>query len=200
MRRVALIVIMSIKAAWAVDKDKGRFAPGPASSYPNRQTQEKITVAAVPYTTDAQAATAFGKVKPHEYGILPVLIVIQNDTGKALRVNLKAQYITSEGEHVDSMPAADVLRYQAIRKTPGMPKPSPLPIPLPSGNKKGPLNTPEIEGREFSVHLIPPGESAHGFVYFRAWETRKAMVYLTGLSDATNGQEYFFFEIPLDGK
>jgi hypothetical protein len=183
-----------------VDKDKGRFAPGPAASYPTHATQEKITIAAVPYVTDAQAATAFGKVRPHEYGILPVLVVIQNDTGKAIRLDLKAQYIAPDGEHVDAMLPDDVIRYQAIRKTPGMPQPSPLPVPLPKGNKKGPLNTPEIEGRAFAVKLLPAGESAHGFFYFRAAELRDARLFLTGLNDAATGQPYFYFEIPLDAK
>ena len=55
MKRVALIVLLSIPAAMAVDKDKGRFVPGPASSYPQHLTQEGITMAAVPYITEEQA-------------------------------------------------------------------------------------------------------------------------------------------------
>jgi hypothetical protein len=199
MRRVALIVLLSITAVWGVD-NKARFAPGRADSYPTHETHEKITVAAVPYNTEALAATAFGKVRPHEYGVIPILVVIQNDTGKALRLEPKAEFITSDGENVEAMPAEDVIRYQAIRKRPGMPTPSPLPIPLPRGNKKGPLNTPEIEGRAFAVKLVPPGESAHGFFYFRAWDIRGAKLYFTGLSDASTGQPYFFFEVPLDSK
>ena len=57
MRRVALIVLLSIAVTASVavavagDKDKAAFKPGPASSYPNAQTLDKITIAAVPYTT-----------------------------------------------------------------------------------------------------------------------------------------------------
>ncbi len=198
MRRVA-IVLLSITAALAVDKGK-RFEVQPAASYPGHQTQERITIAAVPYNTKELVETAFGKIKPYDYGILPVLVVIQNDTGKAMRVNLKAQYVTTGGEHVDAMTPDEVAHFQGIRKRPGMPTPSPLPIPLPSGNKKGPLNTPEIDGRAWAVRLIPPGESAHGFVYFQASTVRGAQLYLTGLADAASGQPYFFFEIPLDAK
>lgn len=198
MRRVALIVLLSITAVWAVDKDKGRFAPGPASSYKNHAKQENLTIGAEAYVTEAQAASAFGKVRPHEYGIIPVLVVMQNDTGKAVRLDLKPRLVTADGEHVDAMAPEDVVRYQAIRKTPGMPKPSPLPIPLPRGNKKGPLNTEEIEGRAFEVKLIPPGESAHGFFYFRAWDVDGATIYMDGIRDAATGKEFFYFEIPLD--
>ena len=193
-------MVLAMNKASAVDKDKGRFAVQPASSYPGHATHEKITIAAIPYNTKELVESAFGKVKPYEHGILPVLVVIQNGTGKALRMDLKAQYIASDGEHVESMPPDDVVRHQGIQKRPGMPTPNPLPIPLPRGNKKGPLNTPEIEGRAWEVRLIPPGEAAHGFFYFQAESVRGAQLYLTGIKDAASGQPYFFFEVPLDGK
>ncbi|MEO8098653.1 MAG: hypothetical protein ABI811_13200 [Acidobacteriota bacterium] len=189
---------MSITAAFAVD-NKARFAPGPASSYPGHVTQEKITIGTMPYITAEQSALAFGKVKPFERGILPVLVVLQNDTGKALRLNLKAEYLTADGEHVEAMTPDDVIRFEAIQKRPGM-KPPVAPIPLPRGNKKGPLNTPEIEGRAFSVKLVPPGEAASGFVYFQADAIKGAKLYLTGINDAATGKAYFYFEVPLDAK
>ena len=204
MRRVAIVLLSIAMActsgkAFAVDKDK-RFVVQPASSYPGRQTSEKITIAAVPYNTKELAEIAFGKVKPYEYGILPVLVVIQNDTGKALRLDLTAKYVATDGETVEAMTPDDVVRFQGIQKRPGIAKPNPLPIPLPRSNKKGPLNTPEIEGRAWAVRLIPAGESAHGFVYFQARNVRGAQLYLTGIRDAASGQQYFYFEIPLDGK
>ena len=59
MRRVAVIVLLSITAVAAADKDKPRFAPRPAASYPSHQTLDKITIAAVPYLTDAETAMTF---------------------------------------------------------------------------------------------------------------------------------------------
>jgi hypothetical protein len=197
----AWIVLLSIAAVsgfvYGVDK-KPTFEVRAADTYAGHQTQEKITIAAIPYNTDALAATAFGKVKPHERGILPVLVVIRNDTGKALRLDLKTEFVTAEGQHRESIPGADVIRFQGIQKRPGVPVP--LPIPLPRGNKKGPLNTPEIEGREFSVRLLPPGESANGFFYFQAEEIQGAQLYLTGIKDAMSGKSYFYFELPLDAR
>jgi hypothetical protein len=202
MKRVALMVLLSIPATLAVDKDKGRFAPGPASSYPGHQTQEQITVAAIPYNTDALATTAFGNKKPHEYGVLPVLVVIQNDTGRPLRLEPVAQFVTRDGQHVDATPPEDIVRLEAIRRRPDQPNPNPLGVPVPwkIGTKKGPLDTPEIEGRAFAVRLIPPGESAHGFFYFRAADLRGSRLYLKGLMDAATGKEYFYFELPLDAR
>src|SRR5262245_2856749 len=128
MSRVA-IVLLSIAAALAADKDKPRFQVKKAGEYPNAQSAEKITVAAIPYSTPEQAATAFGKVNPYDHGVLPVLVVIQNDTGKALRLDLKAQFVDPENRHLDSVPAEDVIYIDAIKKRPGQPRTSPLPIP-----------------------------------------------------------------------
>src|SRR5215469_10483204 len=109
MRRVT-IVLLSIAAAAAADKDKGRFSPGPASSYAGHQTMEQITIAAVPFITEEQTRTAFGKVNPYRYGVLPVLVVLENGTGKALRLDLEAELVLPDGRHVEATPASDVTR------------------------------------------------------------------------------------------
>lgn len=200
MRRVALIVLLSIPAAMAVDKDKGRFVPGPASSYPGHQTQEGITIAAVPYVTAEQAASAFGKVNPYERGILPVLVIVENGSGKALRLDLTVQFVDPDNHHLDAIPPEDLLTYQALKKPPKIGPSTPLPIPLPKSKKKGPLNTPEIVNRALSVKLVPPGEKVYGFFYFEARYDPGSKLYLNGLSNASNGKEYFYFDVPLDGK
>ena len=200
MKRVALIVLLSITAAMAVDKGKGRFAPGPASSYPGHLTQEGITIAAVPYITEEQAKSAFAKVNPYEHGILPVLVIIENGSGKALRMDLKVQFVDPDNHHLDAFPADDVIYYQGVKKPPTIGPATSLPIPLPRSKKKGPLNTPEIVNRALSVKLMPPGESAYGFFYFEASYRPGSMLYLNGLSDASTGKEYFYFDLPLETK
>src|SRR5436190_152210 len=139
MRRVALIVLLSIAAtatvalaplALAGDKEQTPFKPGPASSYPGAQTLEKITIAAVPYDTAEKAATAFGKVDPYRYGILPVLVVIENNTGKALRLDLQTQFVLPDRRHADGMPPADVVLYSPRKGSWKVSQPSPIPIPI----------------------------------------------------------------------
>jgi hypothetical protein len=198
MKRVALIVLLSITAAKAVDKDKGRFVPGPASSHPGFQTQEGITIAAVPYITAEQAATAFAKLNPYEHGILPVLVIIENGSGKALRLDLKVQFVDPDNRHLDAFPADDVIYYQGVKKPPHIGPATSLPIPLPRSKKKGPLNTPEIVNRALSVKLIPKGETAYGFFYFEAEYRPGSKLYLNGLSDAASGKEFFYFDLPLE--
>lgn len=197
MRRVALIVLLSIAALGGDDKEK-RFAPEPAASYPNHQTVEKITIAAIPYTGEEQTKEAFGKANPYKYGVLPILVVLQNDTGKALKLDLQAEFIDPGERHVEATPADDVLYIGANVKRPKMPGTSPYPNPFPHGPKKGPLNTTEIETRAFAAKMLPAGESAYGFFYFQTQNMPGSRLYLTGLKDATTGKDYFYFEIPLE--
>src|SRR5260370_16742185 len=99
MRRVTVIVLLSIATVAAAGKEKNHFGPGPASSYAGHQTLDKITIAAVPFVTDAETSTAFGKLNPNRHGILPVLVILENGTGKALRLDLNAQFVTAAGKH-----------------------------------------------------------------------------------------------------
>src|SRR5690349_5669522 len=103
MRRTCtfLAILLSISVGLAADKDKDSFHPGSASSYPTKQSQEKVTIAAVPYVNDDELRTAFGKDNPHKYGFLPVLVILQNDSNKALRLNLKTEYIDAQGRHIE---------------------------------------------------------------------------------------------------
>ncbi|HEV2198484.1 MAG TPA: hypothetical protein VGR73_01590 [Bryobacteraceae bacterium] len=197
MRRVALI-LLSIAAAAAADKDKARYAPGRASSYAGNQTLDKITIAAVPFATEDQAHLAFDKVNPNKYGVLPVLVVMDNGTGKALRLELKAEFVTADKQHLEATPPEDVIYIDGVRKPPKLYHPNPVAVAFPKHDKKGPLNVWEIPGRAFNAKLIPPGESVSGFFYFQTAPEPGSHLYLTGVKDAASGQDYFYFEVPIE--
>ncbi len=112
---ISLILFMAAlfvgEATLAADnnKDAGKFSPGPASSYPAKQTNDHVTVAVVAYDTEELAHTAFGKLNPNQYGVLPVLVIIQNDTDQALKLeHLDAEYTGIEGRQVEATPADEV--------------------------------------------------------------------------------------------
>src|SRR5690348_16497664 len=91
---IAFFVLVAIAAG--ADKE-ARFVINRADSYPTRQTNEKVTIAAVPFTSEADVKSAFGKVDPNKHGILPVLLVIQNDTGQTLQLEkLRVEYVTPD--------------------------------------------------------------------------------------------------------
>lgn len=185
----------SISALEGLDKDKNKFSPGPASSFATRQTNNDVTIAAVAYDSEALASTAFGKVNPYVHGVLPVLVVIQNDSKQSIKLDrMQAQYITGDREKIEATPSRDV-PYLRAPKRPNM---NGTPLPGMGGRNKNPLAAWEIDGRAFAAKILPPGESAHGFFYFQTGHARGAKLYLTGLEEAATGKELFYFEIPLD--
>ncbi len=202
MRRTCAfwVIFLSISAALAADKDKDTFHPGPADSYPTKQSQEKVTIAAVPYVNDDELRTAFGKDNPSRYGFLPVLVIIQNDSSKALRLNLKTEYVDARGRHIDSIPASDLPYLAAGPKRNDVGGPVPLPTGPIGRKSKKPLAGWEIEGRALNARMLPAGESVHGFVYFKTLPEPGASLYLSGIQEASSGRELFYFEIPLDAQ
>ena len=201
MRRVAFfsglwIVLLSIAAQAADDKDKDRFAPGAASSYKGSLTTEKITIAAVPFIDEEQMRSAFGKVNPNRYGVLPVLVVLENGTGKALKLNLEADFVGPDGKHMEATSASDVTFIGGSGKAPPIPGANPLPFPRRA--KRGPLNIWEIEGHAFTAKLAPLGEKVYGFVYFQTDYRPGSKLFVSGISDASTGKEYLYFEVPME--
>src|SRR5262249_55857117 len=88
-----LALFMSIAAAFAADKETP-FRPAPAGSYEHHQTNTEVTIGVDAFNSPDKAKTAFGKLNPYEHGVLPVLVVIQNDTSQTLRLDrLRAEYV-----------------------------------------------------------------------------------------------------------
>jgi hypothetical protein len=196
--RWPLLLAVSIAAGLAADNEKSKFEVKPAAAYPHRQTSEKVTIAAQPFETDEQTRDAFGKVNPFRYGILPVLIVIQNDGPDAVKLEgIKFAYIQPDGRQIEATPAQDVRFIHGTK--------APKEIPTPIGIKvkrppKNPLAEWEIEGRAFAAKMLPAGQSASGFVYFQVDQTSAAAsVDISGLANPVTGKELYYFEIPLSG-
>jgi len=200
MRTISICWLVFMASAVSLadsKKSDGRFSPGPIASYPAKQTNDNVTVAVAAYDTEELAHTAFGKLDPNQYGVLPVLVIIQNDTDEAVKLDrLEVQYTGVDGRHVDATPASDV-QVLGGPERPRMPNGSPLP---PLKKRKNPLSAFEIEGRSFAVKLLPPHESANGFFYFQTSYRPGSKFYLTGAKFAASGKDIFYFEIPLDKK
>jgi hypothetical protein len=191
---IATVVVLPEAASAQKDKDKGGFTPGPASSFENKQTIADVTVAAKAFETDSDARQAFGKLNPYEHGILPVLVVIQNDTKQPIKLDrMQVQYVMPDRSRIDATPAQEV----QYTRGPDRPNMNPRPLPIPRRAKKNPLAAFEIEGRAFAAKMLLPGESAHGFFYFQTRHRSGSQIYISGLSEAATGKELFFFEIPL---
>ncbi len=197
--RVCIAAFVSIAALQAASDDKGTFQAKPAAAYAHRQTSEQVTLAAQPFVTDPDTKDAFGKLNPWRFGILPVLVVIQNDGPNALRVDrIKFAYMLPDKTRIDATPASD------IKYLMGAQKPKAVPGPL-GGVRMGkpaknPLTEWEVEGRAFTAKMIPAGQSASGFVYFQApANSEAATLYVSGLVNAVTNNDLYYFEVPLSG-
>lgn len=192
-----LPVLMFAAPGFADKKDEVKFSPGPAASFATKQTNENVTIALKAYDTEELARTAFGKVNPYQYGILPILVVIQNDTNESLRLDrMQVKYTDYDGRGVESTPAADVPYAIEHPKRPSAPVSLPIPPEL-RKKHKNPLSGPEIQTRAFAARMLPPHESAYGFFYFQASYRPGASVYINGLKQASSGKDLFYFDIPL---
>jgi hypothetical protein len=189
-----LALLLSIAAAFAADKQPPAFKAGPAPSFANHQTNDKITMGAEPYMMGEKVKAAFGKLDPYQYGVLPVLVVIQNDSGVSIKLDgLRAEYVGPNHDRVYATPARDVRYLQGPARPravtgPGAPKVL---------KQKNLLDAWEIEGRAFAAQMLPPGQSASGFFYFQTGLQRGATIYVTGMTEASSGKELLFFELPL---
>ena len=120
-----------------------------------------------PYNTQDKQKTAFGKLDLYNFGVLPILVVIENTGDKAIRLDdIKVEYVGPNGNHVEATPAKEV-RYLNGPSRPDVvvgPK-----GPVPGKSKKNPLNAWEVEGRVFAVGCFPWGKlPAASFISRRA--------------------------------
>ena len=182
---------MSIAAGFAADKE-APFRAAPAASYEHHLTDAGVTIGVDPYTTGDKVKVAFGKLVPYQYGVLPVLVVIQNDSNQAIRVDRMKVEFTAGSERIEATPAKEV-RYAHPT---GRPKQVPIGPPI-TIKSKNPLNAWEIEGRAFAAQMVEPGGTASGFFYFQADLKANSTIILSGITEAKTGKELLFFEIPL---
>ena len=192
-----LLVFSLVSIALGADKDHDTLAIGPASSYTYKQTSEGVTIAADVYETGDKVKEAFGKHNPYDYGVLPILVVIENHSSKAIRAErLDVEYTMPGHGRVEATPAGELKYIHGVRQ----PRANPAPIPGLPGvgkSKQSPLAEWQIEGRAFSAKMIPPGDSASGFFYFQTGHRSGSTLYLSGLTDAASGHELLYFVFPL---
>jgi hypothetical protein len=167
----------------------------PVSSYPSRQTQGDVTVAAHAVVDPIEARRYFHSDLVSD-GILPMLVVIENRDPQASYVISKEQCAVVDptrvttGEVVDDQLAAAALA-------------SPV-VPLPIAGDVAILNNENalenFESKEMKLLTISPEEKIQGFVYFRIrrgesklWEQRALRVRLR----KAGTEEVVEFSLPL---
>jgi len=186
-----LVLLTSIAAALAADKETP-FRPPGAAALPHHVTNSQLTIGVDPYVSGDKLKAPFGKLVPYQYGVLPILVSIQNDSGQTISLkNMQAEYFSPYGDRVRATPASEV----KFAHGPSRPTTVTGPIAI---KHKNPLDVWEIEGRGLAAEMITPGSSAFGFLYFMTGIQRGATLYLSGIAEAKTGKEVLFFEIPVE--
>jgi hypothetical protein len=180
------------------------FRPQTADHYPSKQSQAGVTVAVRAYNTPDRQEAAFGKADPWKYGVLPVLVVITNESDAPIALkDFQARFVQGRGEGLDPTTGDDLMYFNPKG---AQPREKPKYIPnVPGLNrpkvKKGPLARSEIVDRQFKAPVVAPGESANGFFYYFVGNDRDPLkdstIYMSGLKNMQTNQDLFYFEIPL---
>jgi hypothetical protein len=194
-----VIASITLAAVVALASDETPFRAKAATEYAH-QLSEKVLVGAKAFDNENLTAQAFGKKADLlKYGVLPVLVVIENKRDRAIDIqNMQVELVASDGRHGQAVPPEDVMQLPQNGKKPPRIGGGPLPIPLPK--KKNPLNTPELVERAFSARVVPANDSVSGFFYFEARPESGDSLYLSGVRDARTSKELLYFEFPLADK
>ncbi len=196
LRGKGIIALLSIAATAMAADQNAPFRPRPAEEYGAKSTFDQMTIAIEPFDTEEETKLVFKKLHPPRYGVLPVLVVIENNRKDAIDARgLIVRYKARGENEIEATPSQEV-RYAGSGPT----KPrinQPLPVPIPPRSKKNPLSDTVIDERAFAAKMIAPGESAWGFVYFQTEYHGGATIIVSGLRDAPTAQELFFVEIPV---
>jgi len=193
---IASITLAAV-IAWASDETP--FRAKAAAEYAH-QASEKVTVGAKAFDTEDLTAEAFGKKADLlKYGVLPVLVVIENKRDRAVDIqNIMVELVATDGRHGQAISPDDVMHLGETGKKPPKLGSGPLPFPLPK--KKNPLNSLEIVERAFSAKVVPANDSVSGFFYFEASPEAGDSLYLSGIRDARSSKELLYYEFPLAPK
>lgn len=203
MRIIGIVMLAGLLAVAAglAQKDGAPFRPGAASSYPSHQTVGPAKIAAVKYESDSETKPVFGgKVNPNEFGVLPVLLIIENaGTGTLLLDRIQVLYQTSGGRNsVEPTDPKELPYLTGVRRPREAGAGGGIPSPIPLPRRRNPLSAVEFDSRAWGAKSLLKGEQAHGFLYFQTRHQRNAILYVSGIREASTGKELFFAEVPID--
>jgi hypothetical protein len=173
----------------------------PAFAFPahDHHGNENVTVAVDPYDTAAKENIFVVKYREHE--LLPVLLIITNDSNDPIQLTgMKAELVTSDRSKLTPDNDDDILRRISHPNASG----THYPIPFPTKKVKGGVNSKEwneIQSALFHARAVEPRSSQIGFLFFDVSDIPNplagARFYLTGVRNSS-GDELMYFEVPLD--
>jgi hypothetical protein len=193
-------LLLLVQATQAADYKIKIVEVLPIESYPARASVGGITIAANPYSTDAESATAFDVKNLNSRGYFPVHVIIKNETASYLTIRTRNVLLfTPSGEQLYSVPAAIVV--DNISRA-GLTKKEPSKSNEPEASQKvSPLI--DFTSKELIAASIDPGATVSGFLFFFT-EKRKlnlfagSSLYIPKLEEEGTKKPFGPFTIRLD--
>jgi hypothetical protein len=173
------------------------FQAGEAADFKHKMSAEGVTIGVRAFNEHDECEAVFGKKRsPLPYKVLPVLVVIDNQSKNTISlVDAEVEMIRQE-VHLDPIPVEEI-SFAKRARNPSQQSPLPIPIPWPRG--KNPLADDAFQVRALRAKIIPAGEKANGFLYFFTPYREGFTLFIRGLKNAKTGQELFYFEVPVEG-
>jgi hypothetical protein len=197
---LVLLILLSVQAPQAADYRIKVVKVEPIESYPARTTVDGITIAANPYSTDKESATAFDIKNLNSRGYFPVHVIIKNETSFYLTIRTRNVLLfTPDGEQLYSTPAAIVV--DNVTRA-GLTKKEPTKSDLPEAPQKvSPLM--DFTSKELITASIDPGATVDGFLFFFTEKKKKNLLagsslYIPRLEEEGTKKPFGPFTIRLD--
>lgn len=188
-------------------------SPSPPMKAPagtlSHDRHDGLTIIVDPYTDPARAKEKFGKANPLEAGILPLEVIMQNDTALPIRVTLNTIQLevrlrNGGRQDIDWLSAEETAVLIAHPGgNPNSPGQRRLPVPLgiPVGDKKAEKFAAVLRPFTLDADIVPPNGKIQGFLYFnlgREMElAAKASLYVPDLVIVPSNKVMIFFDVPL---
>jgi hypothetical protein len=167
-----------------------------------------MSVSAGPYTDPARAKDKFGKANPLAVGILPVEVVMRNETSEPIRINLSTIQLEVRPrggrlQGVDWLTIEEVA--SAIAHPKGTPAPQarriPMGIPVPVRDTRAEKLGDVLRPLALDADIVPPMGTIHGFLFFDLGHDlsllANATLYVPDAVSMASNKPLIFFEVPL---
>ena len=195
-----LLLLLFVASSQAADYKIKIVEVQPIESYPAQTSVDGITIAANPYSKDAESSTAFDIKNLNSRGYFPVHVIIKNETPSYLTIRTRNVLLfTPNGEQLYSIPAAIVVDNLSRA---GLTKKEPSKSNEPETSQKvSPLI--DFTSKELVAASINPGEVVDGFLFFFT-EKRKvnlfagSSLYIPRLEEEGTKKPFGPFTIRLD--
>jgi hypothetical protein len=206
MKRIALLAFLLcalVLAVFARDFAMPRLVAASTMAFHDAHPDEKLTLGADPYDTEAKASLFHAKLL--QQSVLAVLVVFTNDGNEAAVLShARFELVTRDRAKASPYSLDELRRALGSVSAPRSRTQDQIPLPLPGRNKAhGGLSQSdrdELEHASFAAYAVEPHASQQGFLFFDVGNLENpaegARLFVTGVNDA-HGHELMYFEVPL---